>query len=167
MNPFVCFLSIFAVLRALAEGRIRWAFWPPGTDVQTIIAHQGGGEGPDGAGNGIWIAHGQDESDAESEDDRHARPHGSDSEGDDDDGDGQAAVSDSEEEDEEEGDEGDWASSRSEDESGERDNGMNERGAAAKSAGGGNAVPRAKIGGTASRFGALALEDQGDEEDED
>ncbi|KAI0715388.1 hypothetical protein C8Q76DRAFT_730562 [Earliella scabrosa] len=165
-----------AILRALAEGRIRWAFWPPGTDVQTIIAHQGGGEGPDGAGagagagagNGIWIAHGQDESDAESEDDRHARPHGSGSEDDDDDDDhdGQAAVSDSEEE-EEEGDEEDWASSRSEDESGERDNGMNERGAAAKSAGGGNAVPRAKIGGTASRFGALALEDQGDEEDED
>ena len=112
-DRFVCFLSIFAVLRALAEGRIRWAFWPPGTDVQTIIAHQGGGEAPDGAGNGIWIAHGQDESDAESEDDRHARPHGSDSEDDDDDHDGQAAVSDSEEEDEEEGDEeDDWASSR-------------------------------------------------------
>ena len=27
-----------AVLRALAENRVRWAFWPPGTDEQTIPA---------------------------------------------------------------------------------------------------------------------------------
>lgn len=37
-----------AVLRALAENRVRWAFWPPGTDEQTIKAHQE-------PGTGIWI----------------------------------------------------------------------------------------------------------------
>lgn len=35
------------VMRALAEGRIRWAFWPRGTDEQTIEAPE--------RGAGIWI----------------------------------------------------------------------------------------------------------------
>ena len=48
------------VLRALAEGRIRWAFWPPGTDPQTISKHQG-----EGGGAGIWIAHDQGHDDDE------------------------------------------------------------------------------------------------------
>lgn len=34
------------VLRGLAEGRIRWAFWPPGTDPSI----------PGEAGDGIWIS---------------------------------------------------------------------------------------------------------------
>ncbi|KZT02411.1 P-loop containing nucleoside triphosphate hydrolase protein [Laetiporus sulphureus 93-53] len=43
-----------AILRALAEGKIRWAFWPPGTDPQTIQNSQGDG------GLGIWIPHRDD-----------------------------------------------------------------------------------------------------------
>lgn len=39
------------ILRMLAEGRIRWAFWPPGTPADTVAAHQ------DAPGAGIWIAH--------------------------------------------------------------------------------------------------------------
>lgn len=38
-------------MRALAEGKIRWAYWPPGTDPATIAAHYG-----DAADAGIWIA---------------------------------------------------------------------------------------------------------------
>ncbi|KAF5385091.1 hypothetical protein D9615_001277 [Tricholomella constricta] len=38
-----------AILRALAEGRIGWAFWPPGTDTKTIAAIT---EEP---GTGLWI----------------------------------------------------------------------------------------------------------------
>lgn len=49
-----------AVLRALAEGRLRWAFWPPGTDAQTVRAHQGAE--PDA---GIWIP--RADADAESD----------------------------------------------------------------------------------------------------
>ena len=33
------------VLRALAEGRVPWAFWPPGTDRSKLSA----------TGDGIWI----------------------------------------------------------------------------------------------------------------
>ncbi|KAG6868874.1 hypothetical protein C0993_008622 [Termitomyces sp. T159_Od127] len=40
-----------ALLRALAEGRIGWAFWPPGTDLTSIKADIGE------QGNGIWIPH--------------------------------------------------------------------------------------------------------------
>ncbi|KAG6897123.1 hypothetical protein C0992_003977 [Termitomyces sp. T32_za158] len=52
-----------AVLRALAEGKIGWAFWPPGTDLDTIRA--GIGE----QGSGIWIQHGglEDEVDNDSD----------------------------------------------------------------------------------------------------
>lgn len=39
----------WAVLRALAEGRIHWAFWPPGTDPR-VVEHQGGVDGA-----GIWV----------------------------------------------------------------------------------------------------------------
>ncbi|KAF8078905.1 hypothetical protein FPV67DRAFT_84130 [Lyophyllum atratum] len=38
-----------AILRSLAEGRVGWAFWPPGTEVETIAAHM---EEP---GAGLWI----------------------------------------------------------------------------------------------------------------
>lgn len=34
------------VLRLVAEGKIAWAFWPPGTDLTTV-----GSSG----GNGIWL----------------------------------------------------------------------------------------------------------------
>lgn len=39
----------WAVLRALAEGRIRWAFCPPGTDP-CLVQQQGGADGA-----GIWV----------------------------------------------------------------------------------------------------------------
>ena len=48
--------TLITVLRTLAEGRIRWAFWPPGTDPQTIAKHQGAASDP-GFSTGIWIAH--------------------------------------------------------------------------------------------------------------
>lgn len=51
---------VYTVLRALAEGRLRWAFWPPGTDAQTVRAHQGAE--PDA---GIWIP--RADADAESD----------------------------------------------------------------------------------------------------
>jgi hypothetical protein len=37
------------VLRALAEGRIGWAFWPPGTSLEQIASLAGS------EGHGIWI----------------------------------------------------------------------------------------------------------------
>ena len=40
--------SLTAVLRALAEGRIPWAFWPPGADPSGFEA-----------GKGIWISDGE------------------------------------------------------------------------------------------------------------
>lgn len=46
------------VLRALVEGRIAWAFWPPGTDI-TVVG--------DNNGNGIWL-HEFDRLDAEFDD---------------------------------------------------------------------------------------------------
>ncbi|KAF8167611.1 hypothetical protein B0H34DRAFT_23959 [Crassisporium funariophilum] len=53
-----------AILRALAEGRIGWAFWPPGTSVEVVAAE--GGEAP-----GIWVPQGDSlDADAESEDDQ-------------------------------------------------------------------------------------------------
>ena len=39
-----------AVLRAVAEGKIRWAFWPPGTPLSVIEQHQSH------PGDGIWIS---------------------------------------------------------------------------------------------------------------
>jgi hypothetical protein len=43
-------LIIISVLRTLAEGRIGWAFWPPGTEVSTIKMHSQ-------LGTGIWTPH--------------------------------------------------------------------------------------------------------------
>jgi hypothetical protein len=40
----------FEVLRALAEGRIGWAFWPPHTAIPTITAHAE-------SDSGIWAPH--------------------------------------------------------------------------------------------------------------
>jgi len=37
-----------SILRAVAEGRIRWAFWPPDTDVSFVEGEPG---------DGIWIPH--------------------------------------------------------------------------------------------------------------
>jgi len=51
------------VLRAVAESRVRWAFWPPDTDISCI-------EGQ--SGDGIWIPHAadvDDNIDTESEED--------------------------------------------------------------------------------------------------
>ena len=124
------------VLRALAEGRIRWAFWPPGTDPQTISKHQGT------AGAGIWIAHdsgedGHEDSDYDSdEDEAHAgRPAGSEDEA--------PSSPDGSEEEAEEGDE------------------EVEVEAPATGAGLGREVVA-----TGGRFGALVLDDQDDDDDE-
>ncbi|KAG2155575.1 P-loop containing nucleoside triphosphate hydrolase protein [Suillus clintonianus] len=38
-----------AMLRLVAEGKIAWAFWPPGTDLTTVGS---------GGANGIWLSHG-------------------------------------------------------------------------------------------------------------
>lgn len=50
------------VLRQLAEGKIGWAFWPPGTDSESILVE---GE----QGTGIWIPRvdGLDEEESEEE----------------------------------------------------------------------------------------------------
>lgn len=58
---------IITVLRALAENKVRWAFWPPGTDEQVIEADQE-------SGAGIWLPHSvndetSDDNLSESEDD--------------------------------------------------------------------------------------------------
>ncbi|KAF7971395.1 hypothetical protein HWV62_21232 [Athelia sp. TMB] len=51
------------VLRAVTESRVRWAFWPPGTDEVTVKSEAD-------AGDGIWIAHAaEDEVDIETESD--------------------------------------------------------------------------------------------------
>ncbi|KAM6498736.1 GTPase [Amanita muscaria] len=42
------FDTCFPVLRLLAEGKIGWAFWPPGTDAEDIAEENGDN-------NGIWI----------------------------------------------------------------------------------------------------------------
>lgn len=63
------FLSFtLSVLRALAEGRVGWAFWPPGTPVDQISNE----------GHGVWIPGGDDVCDLddegidpESEEERH------------------------------------------------------------------------------------------------
>ncbi|KAF8913137.1 hypothetical protein CPB84DRAFT_1760427 [Gymnopilus junonius] len=39
-----------AILRSLAEGRIKWAFWPPDMSAEQISAENGGIQG-----NGIWV----------------------------------------------------------------------------------------------------------------
>lgn len=72
-------------MRAVAESRIRWGFWPPDTDLSLVSEHQ------EDQGNGIWI-HSVDgsynwdlEKDHEDVDDRHDIPgHASESEDDED-----------------------------------------------------------------------------------
>ena len=48
MTPIID--CLFKVLRAVAEGKIKWAFYPPDTDPQDISRHQDEGQG-------IWIKH--------------------------------------------------------------------------------------------------------------
>jgi len=48
-----------AILRALAEGRVRWAFWAPGTNASKL----------DETGDGIWIRHDDDDAGVNSESD--------------------------------------------------------------------------------------------------
>jgi hypothetical protein len=51
----------------LAEGRIRWAFWPPGTSLDLIQAHQE-------SGAGIWLPRPtEDDYDASSSEDEAPR----------------------------------------------------------------------------------------------
>lgn len=56
--------SMTQVLRMIAEGRVRWAFWPPGTDPKDLNG---------AAGTGIWIPHDDndtwDERESEEEED--------------------------------------------------------------------------------------------------
>lgn len=49
-----------AILRLVAEGRIAWAFWPPGTDL-TAVGSSGG--------NGIWLTRDADQHPQELDDD--------------------------------------------------------------------------------------------------
>ncbi|TFK90785.1 P-loop containing nucleoside triphosphate hydrolase protein [Polyporus arcularius HHB13444] len=135
-----------AILRAVAEGRIPWAFWPPGTDPQTITAHQRGADAvnlADDPGTGIWIQHGHDgdadidaESDAEDEEDRPRAVHFDEgavpSDEDDDEGDAEGAESESEEEDE-----------------------------------GAKGTGKARLPATTGRFGALVLDNEGDEDEDE
>jgi len=55
-------LICLGVLRALAEGRIGWAFWPPDTAISTVMMHAQSGEG-------IWVPHITVEDEQESEED--------------------------------------------------------------------------------------------------
>jgi len=48
-----------AMLRTLAEGRIKWAFYPPGTNEESLPTWKGL------EGNGIWITHDDDDYDSE------------------------------------------------------------------------------------------------------
>jgi len=50
------------VLRAVAESRVRWAFWPPDMDVSSM-------EGEPGDGIWISVANGDDNTEYESEED--------------------------------------------------------------------------------------------------
>ncbi|GJE85788.1 P-loop containing nucleoside triphosphate hydrolase protein [Phanerochaete sordida] len=87
------------VLRMLAEGRIAWAFWPPGTPADVVEAHQGA------PGAGIWIARDADAADgafdvSDSEDEAHGERAESDEET-------LGVLSEDEDEDDEGDDEGD------------------------------------------------------------
>ncbi|KAH7927290.1 P-loop containing nucleoside triphosphate hydrolase protein [Leucogyrophana mollusca] len=68
-----------AILRFVAEGKVSWAFWPPGTDLAMVEA-EGGGE----KGNGIWISGGVQHQDVddESEEDDDERTQSGEEEGD-------------------------------------------------------------------------------------
>ncbi|KAJ7727816.1 hypothetical protein DFH07DRAFT_757553 [Mycena maculata] len=65
-----------AILRALAEGRIAWAFWPPDTDLESAS------DEPD-EGLGIWIPRAEDDGvTSEEEEDREAASEEAEDEGD-------------------------------------------------------------------------------------
>ncbi|KAI0652065.1 hypothetical protein C8Q79DRAFT_1114897 [Trametes meyenii] len=138
-------LVVYTVLRALAEGRVPWAFWPPGTDAHTISAHQ------PVEGAGIWIARGQAgeyDSDAESQDGEREHPESAE----DDDDDEHPEAHSSEEESEED---------NSQDYANEDVPGARVRPAE---------KAQRQLGGTAGRFGALVLaelEDETGETDEE
>jgi len=51
---------LLVVLRLVAEGKIAWAFWPPGTDLTTV--------GSSGS-NGIWLTRDADQHAQELDDD--------------------------------------------------------------------------------------------------
>ncbi|KAI0639624.1 hypothetical protein C8Q77DRAFT_1224741 [Trametes polyzona] len=150
---FVC------LLRALAEGRIRWAFWPPGTDVETIRAHQ------HVEGAGIWVAEGPQHV-VDLDDEHH--PHEDHSGDDDDDGGG-----DSEEGEDHSHREDDHVDEEDEDEDEEEGEGEEEgqgdddgAGSGATTEGRGRVSgARKRLSGTTGRFGALILEDEGEEDD--
>ncbi|KAI0361392.1 P-loop containing nucleoside triphosphate hydrolase protein [Trametes cingulata] len=145
-----------AILRALAEGRIRWAFWPPGTDPATIRAHQ------PVEGAGIWLGakDGQDAHDIELDEHEHEHEAGHTDEA-------ETTLSEAEdghsleEEEDGEGEEGE--------EEDEEDQNKDEDEAEDGSGSGTGARGRsgAKLGGTAGRFGALVLDDQEEEDDDD
>lgn len=79
-----------AVLRALAEGRIPWGFWPAGVELPA--------EATEATGHGLWIAGGNDDSNDLDE-------HGEDSAAEDgDDGDGSSESEDEDEDEDEDGD---------------------------------------------------------------
>jgi len=56
-----------AILRALAEGRIRWAFWPPGADLFTHEVEHQNVQQP---GTGIWIPYGTEDEIMDTDTDR-------------------------------------------------------------------------------------------------
>ncbi|KAJ8489384.1 hypothetical protein ONZ45_g13602 [Pleurotus djamor] len=56
-----------AILRALAEGRIAWAFWPPGTSQEVLQAND--------ADNGIWIPRSNDRDAIAGEETKHVEEH--------------------------------------------------------------------------------------------
>ena len=89
------------ILRALAEGRIKWAFWPPGTPVSVIQAHQAEGEG-------IWIRNVDGEGENYEEDEYDSAGEGHEEHSDDEhSGDSEDESEDDEDEDEDEDDEED------------------------------------------------------------
>ena len=93
MIPFLVDIIFFLVLRAVAEGRIGWAFWPPDTDPKEIKSC-GSPE------QGIWIPRSDradDESDSESEHGDRSSSHETDSEESEDGEEDEAESSDEEE----------------------------------------------------------------------
>ncbi|OJT02739.1 Guanine nucleotide-binding protein-like 1 [Trametes pubescens] len=135
-----------AILRALAGGAIRWAFWPPGTDEATIRANE------PVPGAGIWVDQGQHDIDI---DDVHPHERGSSEDEDDDDHSGSSEEDDSGEEgiSEEDEDEGDEDGAEGDD--------------AAESGAGRGTGGKPVLAGTAGRFGALVLDDEDQDEDAD
>ena len=145
------------VLRALAESRIRWAFWPPGTPPETIAAHQQLQETGAGASTlGIWIPD-PDDSTGGATIDSDAYAHSSDSDLDAaselgetaaESGDGVEVSDESEGGEEDDDDDGDEAGT--------------EAGAAARKAAGYRSMGRY----TGGRFGALTLDGSDDADDD-